>query len=606
MPSEFSPSEWLLRGRHYHREGRFDEARVALGHAVELAPDEAPTHAALGRLLLDRGEFGEAIAALARARELAPRDGLVLQSLGEALFQQARYEEAAEAFRRASACPGADSVRPAVSSAVSLALAGRVEQAAEDLVRLSESQPDDPDILLSLAQVRAMGDAKAQAAARAVLEGLLGREPDHLLARFELAMLLARAKDANPVLCPEAMRQFELLLATRGFPEQLPDAYLAHYAYGTCHDDCPGGLDEAEAQYRACLRLRPGFARALSNLGAILERRGRLVAAFRVSAQAVHADPTLLPAVHNLGRLCHGMDDVQVAEALSDAIGLDRLQASCVARLVRAGSEHAVAESHAVLCEAMHRVKNRAGVAAGRLGMLESALNVDDPARSAEAGVVRGLAERIYEDMRELLGLLRPSPEEVALVSVDEAIAGVCALLAGTAPPGVCIEHVPCREPLVVQANPERLRDLIHHLGQNALAAAMPGEGTAVYLGVRPLAGRDGWVVIEVSDTGRGIPADRLSHVREPGVSLQPGGSGLGLWICEQIARAHGGSLSIQSEEGRGTTVLVELPRPGHATPASRRLRLRQVLHENPLDPESAELADQQPPVPRLSRGGGR
>ncbi len=606
MAPELSPSDLLLRGRHYHREGRFDEARQALARAAALL-DDAPSHAAYGRLLVDCEELPDAIAELARARELAPLDAPLLLSLGEALFQEGRYDEAAEAFGQAASCQTDIGARPAQARAVALALAGRTEEASAELVELAERCPDDPEILLSLAQVRGRGGPSEQAAARTVLEGLLAREPDHLQARYELAMLLARAKEQDPSLCAEAVAQFGLLLAARGFPEQLPDAYLAHYAVGTCYDDTPEGLDRAEAHYRACLRLRPRFAPALANLGAVLQRKDRPLAAFHVSAQAVHADPLLLPALHNLGRLCHDIDDEQVAAALIDAIGLDRLQASCVARLVRAASEHAVAESHAVLCEAIHRVKNRAGVAAGRLGALASTLAEANPDAAEEAQVVRDLADRIYEDMREVLGLLRPSPEEMTLVQVDEVIAGVCALLAGTAPPNVRVRHVPAPEPIALRANAERLRDLLLHLAHNALAA-MPtdGSGGVVLFGVRPCNRREGWVVIEVSDTGAGIPAEHLRDIRTPGVSLRPGGTGLGLWICEQIARAHGGSLSLTSDEGRGTTVLVELPRSGQGVQAARRLRIRQVLTENPLDFESAELSDERPRVPRLAPGGGR
>ncbi len=67
-------------------------------------------------------------------------------------------------------------------------------------------------------------------------------------------------------------------------------------------------------------------------------------------------------------------------------------------------------------------------------------------------------------------------------------------------------------------------------------------------------------VTLEVADTGCGIPDELLGRVFEPYVSGREGGTGLGLTICRQIAKEHGGRLSIQSKVGVGTTVRLELP----------------------------------------------
>ena len=69
-----------------------------------------------------------------------------------------------------------------------------------------------------------------------------------------------------------------------------------------------------------------------------------------------------------------------------------------------------------------------------------------------------------------------------------------------------------------------------------------------------------GWC-ISVSDKGRGIPADALDKITEPfymvdkSRSRQRGGSGLGLSLCDEIARAHGSRLEFESQVGIGTTV---------------------------------------------------
>lgn len=603
MPPEPTAADWLRRGRRRHGEGRFDEARTALEQALGLEPESAECLSALGRLLLDCAEYGRAASFLEHACERAEGDAGLWAALGEARFRQGRYLPAAEAFGRSASLSERDP-RPAVNRAIALVLAGETRRATDDLEALAQRFPDDIELALCLAQVLLTGSPSEAERGRLTLERLIEREPDLLPARFELALDLARRKHDDPRLGEEAMRRLEVLLSLPGFPEQLPDAYLAHYALGACYDDDDEDLDRAESQYRACLRLRPGFAPALANLGALLERRGRLRAAFQVCAQAVHADPTLLAAVHNLGRLSARMDDTEAEEALAEAMGVERLQAACLARLVRAAGDHAVAQSHAVLCEAVHRAKNLAGVAAGRLISLEAALT-DCPAHAAEARAAAELSERVFDEMRAILALLRPAREESSPFAVDEVLGAVRALLASAAPPGACVEHRPSREALVVDGDRARIADLVTHLGQNALAALPEGRGL-VWLVARPSRVREGWVTIEVGDTGEGISPERLPDIKRPGVSTRPGGSGLGLWLCDQIARSHGGALELRSEVGLGTVARVRIPRAGPSDNRTARLRLRQLVSERPLEPASTEVASDVARGPRLLPGGDR
>jgi len=69
-----------------------------------------------------------------------------------------------------------------------------------------------------------------------------------------------------------------------------------------------------------------------------------------------------------------------------------------------------------------------------------------------------------------------------------------------------------------------------------------------------------GFVCISVSDTGSGIPAERLPGIFGRGVSYREGGQGYGLFICREIIEAHGGEIMIDSEVGKGCTVSFHLP----------------------------------------------
>ena len=78
-----------------------------------------------------------------------------------------------------------------------------------------------------------------------------------------------------------------------------------------------------------------------------------------------------------------------------------------------------------------------------------------------------------------------------------------------------------------------------------------------------------GDLLVSVSDTGRGVPADKLEAIFEPFVQVEPlrtratGGAGLGLAISRDIARTMGGDVSVESEVGKGSTFTLRLPRAG-------------------------------------------
>jgi putative PEP-CTERM system histidine kinase len=66
--------------------------------------------------------------------------------------------------------------------------------------------------------------------------------------------------------------------------------------------------------------------------------------------------------------------------------------------------------------------------------------------------------------------------------------------------------------------------------------------------------------VITIDDTGRGVPPAMLDRLFRPSQSSRPGGLGVGLYQCKRIIEAHGGAITLCSEEGKGTRVRIELP----------------------------------------------
>jgi two-component system sensor histidine kinase HydH len=102
--------------------------------------------------------------------------------------------------------------------------------------------------------------------------------------------------------------------------------------------------------------------------------------------------------------------------------------------------------------------------------------------------------------------------------------------------------------------------DQIYQVALNLVVNALQALGTGGTLTVRTLPARAGRVGFEVSDDGPGIPPNVRERVFDPFFTSRKGGTGLGLALVQRVVEAHKGSVSVESEVGRGTTFRVELP----------------------------------------------
>ena len=113
-------------------------------------------------------------------------------------------------------------------------------------------------------------------------------------------------------------------------------------------------------------------------------------------------------------------------------------------------------------------------------------------------------------------------------------------------------------------ADPELLHRALSNLVLNAMDA-MPNGGTLTLRTRRD----DGKVVIEVCDTGSGLTREECERIFTPYYTSKQHGTGLGLAIVQSVVSDHGGRISVQSEPGKGTTFVIELPNNVDAVPAA-------------------------------------
>ncbi len=211
------------------------------------------------------------------------------------------------------------------------------------------------------------------------------------------------------------------------------------------------------------------------------------------------------------------------------------------------------------------------------LGYLE--LTIEDGQLSPEQrqylAVVERNASRLLALVGDLLFTAQVDAGRLTLVRQPVDLAGLVVAAVASARPaadagGVTLATTGTDAPVVLPGDPVRLGQALDNLVSNAVKFTPRGGRVVVDLAVRePGRGTDGNVTVAVSDTGIGIPAaeleqlfDRFFRASTATRNAVPG-VGLGLTITQAIITAHGGTLTVRSVVGEGTTFLATLPLAG-------------------------------------------
>ncbi len=233
--------------------------------------------------------------------------------------------------------------------------------------------------------------------------------------------------------------------------------------------------------------------------------------------------------------------------------------------------------------ELAHEIKNPLSTVKINLQLAREALDgVDltepsrvlwDQCRHNLAGAARKIAivqketERLEQILDGFLKYIRHPDLQWATVDLNELVSDMVDFYSPQAySHALTVRQSFSGEPLPCRADAGALKQVLLNLFINAQQAMDGPADKGGELMIRTVR-RAGQALIQVSDTGRGIPAEKLPALFQPYCSLRSGGNGLGLATAKKIVEAHGGSISVHSEVGKGTSFTIALPLT-HASPA--------------------------------------
>ena len=203
-----------------------------------------------------------------------------------------------------------------------------------------------------------------------------------------------------------------------------------------------------------------------------------------------------------------------------------------------------------------HEINNPLGVILGYAGYLEGKISPDDPLHKYISEIKRE-SKRCKKIVQDLLSYARTPKPTLAPTEINELMEQIVDFAANHTDMRrvtVVREFAPGLPP--VMADGDQIRQVAINLILNA-GAAMPEGGRLV---VGTALDETGRIRITFADSGAGIPPENLEKIFEPFFTTKAKGTGLGLAITKQIIDHHQGKITIESELGRGTTVIVTLP----------------------------------------------
>ena len=204
-----------------------------------------------------------------------------------------------------------------------------------------------------------------------------------------------------------------------------------------------------------------------------------------------------------------------------------------------------------------HNFNNILAIIMGTASIQEQEMT--DPGQLEALRTIGTACQRGRSLVQALAHFSRPALAQQVPVEMNALVAEVRILLENTTRNRVEIRAAFTGEPTWIHGDPGSLSPALMNICLNGLDA-MPDGGT---LTLRTAIPRPDWVEVSVEDTGAGMVPEILARVTEPFYTTKPvgKGTGLGLSVTHGVLKAHGGTMEISSQAGKGTQVRLRLPR---------------------------------------------
>lgn len=206
-----------------------------------------------------------------------------------------------------------------------------------------------------------------------------------------------------------------------------------------------------------------------------------------------------------------------------------------------------------------HEIRNPLGSIRGTAEILRDDYRPGDPKHEFIEIQIKE-TERLNHVVEDFLRMARQQPVDLRDCSIREELETIVTLVTKDAHDrGISLRLEPYKEQAIIRGDGEKLRQAFLNIIINALQATTTDGSVSIVLDKI-----ESGFEIRFLDNGSGIAPDNLQRIFEPFYTTKPDGTGLGLAVTRKIIESHGGTLEIESEAGRGTTVSVRLPSQEH------------------------------------------
>jgi signal transduction histidine kinase len=209
-----------------------------------------------------------------------------------------------------------------------------------------------------------------------------------------------------------------------------------------------------------------------------------------------------------------------------------------------------------------HEIRNPLTAIKARLYTLNKAIQTI-PGAVADTGVIEREINRLEHIVRDVLSFGRPAEPKCQSIHATALLRELHDLMSDQLSKANIALMVEESADPVIEVDPDQLKQVLLNLLQNAADSIEASGKIVLRAGIEraSIRGRlSNFAIIEVTDTGKGIPLEVQKRLFDPFYSTKPTGTGLGLSIAALIIERHGGVLRYRTAVGRGTTFGVLLP----------------------------------------------